>query len=196
MKFKHGTETDTTFCESIHHEFLRCHDAFVEFHAVATLTVTKGPDRRLSYLAYNTYSRFIHHLYEFLLAAYCRERGDTKATAERDSHLKTDAYINHHAQRVLRNKRSAIQNGTAPKWENNISAYAAKIPDDLAQSFRQWRNNAFGHANAERSRMDLSKFVQDYHQCLHMLYRDSMCQWGPKAGAFPDLQEITGFSIQ
>jgi hypothetical protein len=196
MKFEHGTDTDRTFCESIHHEFLRCHDAFIEFHAFATLTVTNGPDRQLSYMAYNTYSRFIHHLYEFLLAAYCRERGDTKATAKRGSQLQTDAYINHHAQRVLRNKRAAIQNGTAPKWENSLSAYAEKIPEDLAQSFRLWRNKAYGHVSAERPRMDLSRFFQHYHQYLHMLYRDSMYQWGPKEGAFPDLQEITGFSIQ
>jgi len=196
MTFQCGDDTDKTLCEAITHEFLRCHDAFKEFEMFATLTVTKGPDRRLSYLAYNSYSRFIHYLYEFMLGAYCREHENTKATRGRNSFLRTDAYINHHAQRILTNKRTAILNGTAPDWENSISAYPENIPLDFAATLRGWRNSSSGHVDAERPAKKLSVFFRDYHMFLHMLYRDCMYQWGPKEGPFPDLQEITDFSIQ
>ncbi len=83
MKFEHSTATDKNLCESLNHEFLRCHDSFKDFEVFATLTVTKGPDKRLSYRAYNAYTRFLHHLYEFMLAAYCRERGDTRRPRRR-----------------------------------------------------------------------------------------------------------------
>jgi hypothetical protein len=44
-------------------------------------------DHRLAYKTYNAYSRFIHHLYEFVLGAVAREQGTTAkiegANAER-----------------------------------------------------------------------------------------------------------------
>jgi hypothetical protein len=71
MKFLAGDPTDTALCHAIRHEFLRCHDSFEEFAFFAKNTIGKPPDRNASYLAYNAYARFLHHLYEFMLAAYC-----------------------------------------------------------------------------------------------------------------------------
>lgn len=196
MKFEFSTATDKNLCEGLNHEFLRCHDSFKEFEVFATLTVTKGPDKRLSYLAYNAYARFLHHLYEFMLAAYCRERVDTKATSKKGSFMYTDGYIEHHAQRVLTNKREGILNGTAPAWENSLSAYPEKIPQDFGSTLRRMRNSLSGHVDPERPLKNLSAYFRDHHGFLYLLYRDCMYQWGPKDGEFPNLQEITEFSIQ
>jgi hypothetical protein len=194
MKFSAGSETDTNWCRALTHEFLRCHNAFLEFAKFATERVPKGADAQLSYQAQEAYSRFLTHLYEFMLAAYRRERFDTNAASGRKGYQHIEAYINHHAQRILTNRRTAIKNGTAPKWENSLSAYPERIPANLGESLRKWRNRSV-HVGADRVQMDCSQFFHENHPYVYMLYRDSMYHWGPKPGALPDFQAITNFTV-
>lgn len=149
-------------------------------------------NRQLAYRSYNAYSRFIHHLYEFLMGAMAREIGNTgQIPAD-----KADLYIAGQAQRVLTNRRGAIQDGTAPAWENQISYFPEKIPQDFAKDFRQYRNKVNAHVKYERADLSLLKFYDNYHKFLHMLYWDCRRWWGLKKGdEFPDLKEITAFSL-
>src|ERR1700674_4977262 len=100
-----------------------------------------------------------------------------------------------HMQRILTGKRNAILKGTAPAWENDISTYPEKGPQDFAGDFRRMRNKISGHVTHERSSIDLSDFYRKYHMYAHMLYRNGLGHWGLRGQGFPDLKEITKFSV-
>jgi hypothetical protein len=80
MHLKPGDEADTALANALQHEFLRCQDAFKDFERCATFMIhsaaarpsdyeMQSTDRLLAYHTYNAYSRFVHHLYEFLIGA-------------------------------------------------------------------------------------------------------------------------------
>jgi hypothetical protein len=191
MKFATGDETDTAICVALKHEFLRCEETFQQFAAAATTLLNKGADRKLAYNAYNAYARFIHHLYEFALCAIARDRNNT----ERLNAVDADRYLASYLQRSVKKRRDAILNGTAPSWENHISRFPEMIPAGLAAEFRKARNIAIGHAGIKRSKLDLSDFYDRNHKFLHIFYRDAESWWGRSSDEFPDLQEITAFSV-
>lgn len=191
MKFQIGDATDTALCVTLKHEFLRCDDAFNEFASSAKIMIGQGENRRIAYKTYNAYAKFIHHLYEFMLSAVAREREDT---AQLSSDW-ADRYIASHTQRILTNRREAILNTTAPAWENQFSAYPEKIPLAFAAEFRQARNIASGHATFKRSNCNLTDFHARNHMCLYMINYDIGSWWGRQSDEFPDLNEITAFSV-
>jgi hypothetical protein len=195
MEFLPGDETDRDYCIGLEHEFFRCEDAFREFETMARLQIAGGADRWVACKAFDAYARFLHHFYEFMLGAYGRERMQTGLTQKRNSHIATDAYINHHARRVIQNKREAILNGTAPAWENALSAYPEEIDPTFAAALRKIRNEATGHIGINRPKVDLTAFYRDHHMVVYWLYRDCVHQWGRKPGEFPDWQQITDFSV-
>lgn len=77
MKFEIGDETDRQLVQGLQHEIMRCRRAYAEFSACAPALLAGRRERQLSYVAYNAYARYIHHLYEFLLGCGSRRRGDT-----------------------------------------------------------------------------------------------------------------------
>lgn len=191
MKFAIGDANDTALCVALKHEFLRCDDAFKEFASAGTAMINEGENRRIAYTAYNAYARFIHHLYEFMLGVVARNRQNT-TKLEADL---ADRYIASHTQRVLTNRREAILKGTAPAWENHITSFPEKIPPTFAEEFRRFRNIASGHVKVERSSLSLTDFYARNHKFLYMLYRDVQSWWGRLDDEFPDLEEITAFSV-
>jgi hypothetical protein len=205
MKFKPGDPTDIAHCTALKHEFLRCEDAFKDFETYGTMMImraqaeaegaappTADETRLVAYKSYNAYSRFIHHLYEFMLGAVAREKGDT---AELEAAVK-DSYIASHAQRILTGRRQAILNGTAPAWENHISAFPEKVPAEFAVQFRRMRNKISGHVTHERSTISLSDFYDEFHKYVYMLYQNCLGHWSLlRDMEFPDLNEITKFSL-
>lgn len=193
MKFKAGDAVDSAHCTALKHEFLRCEDAFKEFHQCALAMIPAGSaDRRLAYSAYNAYSRFIHHLYEFVIGAIARERGDTETIRADVAEL----YVTSNMQRVLARARNAAQTEPANASASGLSAYPEQVPPGFAKEFRRHRNTANAHVSHERSRLSLSDFYRDYHLYLYLLYRDCRSWWGLRQGEFPDLKEITDFSVQ
>jgi hypothetical protein len=199
MRFTIGDQTDVDQCAALGHEFLRCRDAFEEFRVFATISIFKGENRWLSHRMYNAYSAFITHLYEFIKGAHAREQQNTKITNKkltREEKAKLDEnYVLFHVQRLLTNRRAAIQNGTAPAWENDISHYPEEVPQNFVSEFREYRNRTQAHVNHERiSGLNLSEFYEKYHKFLFLLYQDC-AWWTPRGEEFPDLGDITKFSI-
>lgn len=192
MKFKPGDETDRQHCVALKHEFLCCHDAFVDFDILGRILIQVGDHACLSYRTYNAYSRFIQHLYEFLIGALARDKGDTKQIRAEEA----DPYITAQLQRILTNKRQSIIKGTSPAYENHLDYYPEKVPKDFAREFRKYRNIASVHSTYERSDLSLSDFYDRNHKFLHMLYKDGYAWWGVQDNTFPDLDEITKFSIR
>jgi hypothetical protein len=176
---------------------LRCDEAFKEFAATAEFMIRHGENRRLAYKAYNAYARFVHHLYEFALGAVARDRNDTEPLKheKHKPYEMAERYITGIVQRILTNKREAILQGTAPVWENHISAYPEQVPLEFAKEFRLLRNTASGHVKHQRASLNLSDFYEKYHMYLYMLYANCIHMWGTIGDDFPDLGEITAFSV-
>jgi len=191
MKFIIGDPTDHALCTALKHEFLRCDDAFQSFAASAEHMIRNGEARRNAYRTYNAYAWFLHHLYEFMLGAVKRDRLDT---ASLPSDL-ADKYLHSYIQRVLTKRRDAILDGTAPSWENHISAYPERAPLDVASEWRRQRNVISGHVSIERSKLRLTSFYERNHMYVYILYYDCKGFWGRPQDEFPDLDEITAFSV-
>jgi hypothetical protein len=205
MKFQPNDDLDSAHCTALKHEFLRSEDAFKEFERCAHVMILKAQvdeqtnktpiareNRLIAYKTYNAYARFIHHLYEFMVGALARETG---TTAQIEA-LLAERYIMSHANRILQSKRAAILSGTAPTWENQISAYPESAPPEFATEFRRFRNKLSGHVKHERSSMSLSDFYDKYHKYLYMIYWNCLGHWGShRDEEFPDLKEITDFSV-
>lgn len=75
---------DKKHCAALHHEFLSCEDAYNDFIALGRYC-ENADAKRNAYMKYNAYSRFILHLYEFLIGATKREIG-LKIIKEYDGH--------------------------------------------------------------------------------------------------------------
>lgn len=198
MKFNIGNTIDSDHCTVLTHEFFRCDDSFKDFCRLAEQMIIQGRTRDISYRTYNAYTNFIHHIYEFLLGCHARDAGNTNITNKKgDERTRIiEGYILHHAQRVMNQYRDAIKNGTAPSWVNDISCYDVTVPDDFAKDFREYRNKAIGHVAYERaSTLSLSTFYHKYHKFLYYIYKDASDWWGKRGEEFPDLKEITEFSV-
>ena len=198
MKFLSGSEIDSDHCKALTHEYLKCDDAFNLFKNYAEIMITKGRTAELSYRNYNAYSSFIHHLYEFMIGCLARENGNTDITNKRgDERTKiVEDYITFHTQRVFNSYCDAIKRGTAPSWVNELSYYDIIVPIEFSTEFRKFRNKIVGHVTYERvSKLSLSKFYQQYHKFLVYLFLDAKHMWGNSAENFPDLKEITEFSV-
>ena len=92
-------------------------------------------------------------------------------------------------------RRDAILDGTAPSWENHISAFPESIPPSLPTEFRRARNIALAHAGIKRPKLNMSDFYDRFHKFLHIFYKDAQSWWGREADEFHDLEEITTFSL-
>lgn len=198
MKFKVGDQLDSDHCTVLTHEFFRCDDAYKQFCYHGEQMLLKGKTRERSYRAYNAYADFIHHLYEFILGGFARDTQNTEITNKKGPQRVNiiEGYIMHHAQRVMNQYRDAIKNGTAPAWVNDISYYDVTVPDEFAKDFRTYRNKVIGHVAYERSsKLSLTEFYHKYHKFLYYLYQDCASMWGNKGQGFPDLKEITEFSL-
>ena len=182
MKFAIGDQTDRDHCVALQDEFIRCRDAFNEFNRLATVAISGGQDPWRSYKTRHAYSTFIQHLYEFMRGAHARDTLNTRITNKKltlSEKAKLDeAYITRHTQRLLTNRRSAIQCGTAPVWENDISCYPEKVPPEFARTFREFRN-IHSHVTHERSKLNIADFYEKYHKHLLLLLQDSGW-WTPK----------------
>ena len=190
MKFRSGDETDRDLCTALQHEFLRCHDALREFQASAGLLVSQPGDRVLAYSAYNAYARFIHHLYEFVVGALARERRDARFfEKQRGKAADQDAHVSAFVHRVVTSARNT------PESEGESKSCPEMLPQDFAEKFRKCRNIAYGHVTPDRPRLNLSEFYEKYHTYLCILYQHAREWWGLRSEEFPDLKEITQFSI-
>jgi hypothetical protein len=192
MKFKPGDANQTALASMLKHEFLRCADAYDDFAESAKIVVEKGDNRRIAFKTYNAYARFIHHLYEFFLGAAAIDRGDDAPSKAAEL---AERYISSYAQRALTNRREAILNGTAPPYENHISYFPETIPSGFAREFRKFRNVVSGHVSGERATLNLSDFYARNHKFLGIMFRDAGSHWGTIGDDFPDLNEITAFTV-
>lgn len=198
MKFDADGMMDSDHCIALIHEFYRCDESFKEFAHFGKLLIIQGHNRELSCKTYNAYASFIHHMYEFILGCIAREVGNTNITNKKGNEkIKLiENYILSQTQRTLNKWRDAILDGSAPSWANHISCYTETVSPDFAKDFREYRNKTIGHVSHERSsKLSMTEFYLKYHKYLYLLYQDSIYFWRRTGPDFPDLHEITEFSL-
>ena len=200
MKFKIGDKIDSAQCITLTHTFFRCIDSFNEFRFLAENMINGNKNSNwLSYKTYNAYADFILHLHSFLEGCLARENNITniQSTKTMKAHQIIDNYINAHVLRILEYKRQDIINNNAPAWENDISYYSKEqFSLNFASEFRIYRNKIDGHVAYERAHiLNLSQFYSKYHKYLYLLYQDSYSHWGKIGQDFPDLADITNFTV-
>ncbi|KUM54036.1 hypothetical protein [Rheinheimera sp. EpRS3] len=198
MKIEMGTAEDYHHCIAIKHEYFKCRDAFEQFRKSAESLILSGYEKQKSYRAYNSYSYFIHHLYEFLLACHARDYENSNITnkkgPERIEFL--DSLITEDTYRVVKARIDRIKQGRAPSHENDISHYEQllPIPELFALDFRVHRNKLAGHASYERTKnFNLTNFYEKYHFYLYLLYVDVGDSWGRQSTEFPEFEDVTNF---
>jgi hypothetical protein len=178
----------------LHHEFLRCQDAFDRFCLLGTYEVlAEESDRKSAYQLYNAYSQFVHHLYEFYkgIIELEKRRGSKFVTDK-----KIDEILDQELEKAIRNRRIAIENGYAPKWENGIECYPAGPQTGFGGRFRIARNVAFGHVSEDRTEIDLSDFFEVDHGHLMILFYQAQLTWRLRQGDFPDFGAVTKFQTR
>lgn len=191
-------EIDRQHCAALVHEYHRCKDAFDAFASLAEGIILRGASRHDAYRAYNAYSDFILHLYEFLVAAQARDLGVTEITVPkpRKKHELLDRLIQSTTTRMVQRKINSIERGISPGWENHISVYQKMlpVPHDFAEKFRRMRNKIGGHVSYERIKeIDLTRYYEENHKYLYLLYRECGDFWSRQGEDFPDLEIITDF---
>lgn len=191
MKFEIGDETDRQLVQGLQHEIMRCRRAYAEFSACAPALLAGRRERQLSYVAYNAYARYIHHLYEFLLGCGSRRRGDTHPLQAEAA----DELITTHLQRILTVRRQMILAGRTDARGNGLEAYPAVVPSGFATEFRRLRNTTIAHVTPKRAAADLSRFYRENNFLLFLMVEDASFAWGDREGDFPDLGAMTAFSI-
>ena len=198
MKIEVGTSEDYHHCIAIKHEYFKCRDAFEQFRISAENLILSGHTKQKSYRAYNSYSYFIHHLYEFLMACHARDYNNTNITNKKGP-ARTEflsSLIIEDSHRVVTSRIDRIKQGRAPSYENHISHYEKllPIPESFANDFRNYRNKVAGHASFERTQnLNLTEFYEKYHFYLYLLYVDVGEFWGRKSTEFPEFEDVTNF---
>jgi len=191
MNFSIGDGVDGDLCVALSHEFFRCDDAFEAFEKVRISLKQDRNNKRLRYKAYNHYADFLHHYYEFMIGCYRRDYANTKDP----DHKEKDAYIMHHANRVLRNRREDIRRGIPDALNLNRFEYPETAPSEFASSFRRYRNIVGGHTNYERSeKFRFSDFYKKYHKYVCIMYLESLSWWGRHKLEYPYLKEMSDFA--
>ena len=191
MRFNAGDDTAHALRTALTHEFFRAEDAFNDFVDPRNMTVAAHTDRRIAYRAYNSYARFIHHLYEFYIGCFKWQFLNTAQIVQ----AQADRLIQDETSKLLIRKRARILEGRAPVWENSIESYPLEVPLQFASEFRTARNVALAHAGAARATFSLSQFFQAYHMFMLMLYNEACWLWSKELGDFPDLGEVTSFAL-
>lgn len=194
MKFIIGDKTDQALTTTLVHELVLCKESFDRFLHFAGINIMGRRDKIIKIKCHNAYTSFLHHLYEFYVGCIKRDRGNT----ENIDNETLDKILNHEAIKLLKNRTSAIENGYAPSWENDISVYQIEVPDEFGTQFRKIRNRT-AHASIRRSvpgsELSLAIFYQKYHLLVYLLYDSALWLWTVKDVEAHDWKSIEEFDL-
>lgn len=182
---------DKTLTITLAHEFKRCKSAFRVYTVLHLRLLNGSNDEDIKIGCYNAYVDFVAHLYEFYLAFI---EHDARYPRNPKSE-QIDEAMHIEATRLLKIRRDRILRGDAPSWENHISVYEVKIPEEFGRSFRKVRNLR-SHVNPQRVDFDLGEFYKKFHHFLYLMYEESIWLWDADESNAPkqDWGEIESFA--
>ena len=175
MNTEYNNEIDRALCITISHEMVQCAEAFDRFSFFASKNIN-GDQKKITLIkSYNSYSNFLHHLYELYIACYERDLRNIALIAS----CKRDKYFVLQVKRILKNRKDAILGGYAPKCENDISVYEVEVPEKFGFYFRLVRNLR-AHTDYRRvlsPEISLLEFYKKYHKFIWLLYFNVRQWW-------------------
>jgi len=173
------------------HEYRRCDQAFLDFLDHSTNQLGLGWSKENALSTYDSYARFLHHLYEFYVGCFKRN----KDSLVRISHTELDDLFQTEAEKIMGLHRWRIERGDADKLENHISYYETPVPEEFAIDFRQTRNR-IAHTDLRRSgandALTLPEFFEKHHKFILILYEEPYGLWHVRAESY-DWGEIEKF---
>ncbi len=194
MQLIRGSDEYKKFRDAMYHEFTLSEQAFDEFFMLAGANIHGQNDYETLGKLYNSYSKFITHLYEFYVSCFKHDRGET----DNISHTDLDALFTSEVEKLMRNMCSLIENGKAPSWVNDLSYYQESVPQDFGQKLRGVRNNT-AHVDYRRTgggnRPSLKEFMDSYHKFLFFLYDSSRYLWSAKRDQPYEVDHIREFDL-
>lgn len=162
-------------------EMQKCQRAWAEFERLAGPNILKIPGFQKP--THDAYVDFVHHLYEFYLAAMRRDAKDTKwdeRFPNRDRHEVRDTKFSAEALRCVKSRIHAIEHKYAPAWENDLSYYQELLPlvqdatgtliTTFGTALREVRNHHAAHASLKRSTTSVIEFFKQYHPLVYLLF--------------------------
>lgn len=194
MKIEQGTEDAQHFVGAMYHEFTLCEKAFDEFFLLAESNILGKEDYDILESLYKNYSAFLTHLYEFYVACFKRDKGDTQNI----HYSKLDKLFTFEVEKLMRNMCNLIEGGRAPSWANDIAYYQEQVPEDFGKKFRDVRNNT-SHVEIRRvsggDRPTLKEFMDDYHKFVFFLYDSARSLWSSKREVPHKVAHIQEFNL-
>lgn len=193
MKFEIGDDTDKKLVNVLFHEYVMCEKAFDKFVHFAGSNIMGNTDSNVKLNSYNAYSEFLSKLYEFYVGCFKRKNRDTKNIA----HDTLDALFTSEAEKLMRNRRIAIEKGYAPEWDNHISYYEEAVPTDFGKDFRDVRNNT-SHTDYRRAggnRIGLMDFYKKHHKFVYLLYYSALFAWSEKNHHTHKIDHVEAFDF-
>jgi hypothetical protein len=175
------------------HEYRRASLALQEFYAVAAWLAGGHSDIEVRLAAYDSYGRFVHHLYEFYKG--CFETDGPKSRVIRGARL--DPLLQRETSKLMGDRADRIARGDGEARDNTESYYRQPVPEGFAASFREVRNQV-AHASIERSRpskgrVSLPEFFVRFHRFVILLYEDPYWIWQTHELSSIDWEEIGKF---
>lgn len=194
MKLVRGTDEYRNFRNAMFHKFTLCEQAFDEFIMLAGANIHGQNDYETLGKLYNSYSKFIVHLYKFYVSCFKHNQGKT----DNISHNDLDVLFTSEVEKLMGNMCSLIESGRAPSWVNDLSYYQEAVPLDFGQRFRDVRNNT-SHVDYRRTgggnRPSLKQFMDSYHKFLFFLYDSSRYLWSAKRNEPYEVDYIKEFDL-
>ncbi len=194
MKLIEGTDKYKKFSETMVHEFSLCEQAFDEHYIwFGENLVNKNNNYKVLERIYESYSKFIVHLYEFYVACIKRNQRDSNI-----HYSKLDKLLTLEVEKLMNNMCYLIENNAAPDWVNDLSYYQEKVPEDFGKKFRTVRNSV-AHVDLRRiggsECPTLKEFRDDYHKFIYFLYDSARFAWSSKREPTFELSHIKEFDL-
>ena len=174
------------------HEFRRTSLALNEFCLFADHLLAGNVSVEVRLATYDSYGRFIHHLFEFYKG--CIETDGPTTTKKTGDEF--DRIVQFETVKLMRNRADRIARGDGVSWDNAESYYREEIPPAFARDFRSARNQ-LAHVSVERADpfgcISLPDFYVLYHRFVILLYEEAYWLWHAKDEASVDWKEIGRF---
>lgn len=175
MKFEHGDSTDNALVQTLVHEMMLCQEAFSEFVNCAAQVLLDSNSKIKKLKTHSAYSMFIHHLYEFYVGCFKRDRRSTNNI----DHSTLDSLFDSEGRKQLRNRRILVENGILDD-KANLSLYQQPLLPGFGANFRNIRNRT-AHASISRvvppSGSDLNTFFKNYHFVIILMFFSAQFSW-------------------
>lgn len=192
MIFQLNDSIDEALKATMVHELFLCSERISEFKMLAFADSSSRRSKAWKVRRHDAYSKFIHHLFEFWVAAAQRNALSTKSLPSDV----LDELLTLEARKAIRNRRDAIEHFKPVGWERSIQLLR-EVDNDFGKHFRLVRNRT-AHVSHRRAQpgvddITLGQFFIRFHHAVAALFETAKFAWTVKDIEEYDWMEIEAF---